>query len=198
MPRVMTVFTLGLSLSLAVACGPAVSQQTGTAPADLQRVPPQKAPEPLPRAPAGGAADLGVPMTVQPGKVSVVLSAPSFKEGEVIQAAIANGLEQTVHAEDSQTDCSIATLERSDAGAWQPVPGCALGRAPMVVSIGPGRGRAVTINPFSFHLRMGMPEGTKPVVRAGTYRIKFTYRLSVPPLAGEPLAAFSRAFSIRR
>ncbi|HTD48924.1 MAG TPA: hypothetical protein VK881_16790 [bacterium] len=195
MLRVMTVLTLGLSL--AVACGPAVSQQSGTAPADLQRVPPQKVPEPLPNAPAGarGAADLGMPMTVQPGKVSIVLSAPVFKEGDVIRAVIANGLERTLYTEDEKTDCSIVFLERSGADTWHPVPGCALGRAPLVVAIGPGRGRAVTINPFSFHLRMGMPTSTKPAVGAGTYRIRFVYRVG---LAGgsQEFAAISRSFSV--
>jgi hypothetical protein len=197
--RVMTVLAISLSVGLAAASRPAVSRQGGTWPAVLQRVPPQEAPESSPQAPMGGmgAADLGTSMKVQRGKVSIVLRAPVFKEGEVIRAVIANGLERILYAEDEKTDCSIAILERREAKTWRPVLGCAVGRAPLVVAIGPGRGRVVTINPFSIHLSMGMPPTSKPAVGAGTYRIKFAYRVSSTPGAGEPFAAVSGPFSIR-
>ena len=134
-------------------------------------------------------------MAVESGKVSVVPSAPALKQGDVIRAVIANGLERTLYTEDEKTDCSIVFLERSDAGTWHPVPGCALGRLPLVVAIGPGRGRVVTINPLSIHLRMGKPPTAKPAIGAGTYRIRFVYRVGLAR-GGQEFAALSRSFSI--
>ena len=192
--RVLKVLALSLSLGLAAAWRPAVSGPGGTPPAGLQQLPPQRAPGPSP-APGGGAADLGMPMAVESGKVSVVPSAPAFKQGDVIRAVIANGLERALYTEDEKTDCSIVFLERSGADTWHPVPGCALGRLPLVVAIGPGRGRVVTINPFSIHLRMGKPPTAKPAVGAGTYRIRFVYRVDLAGGAQE-FAALSRSFTI--
>ena len=134
--RVLKVLALSLSLGLAAAWRPAV----------LQQLPPQRTPGPSP-ALGGGAADLGLLMAVESGKVSVVPSAPAFKQGDVIRAVIANGLERALYTEDEKTDCSIVFLERSGADTWHPVPGCALGRAPLVVAIGPGRGRAAPTAP---------------------------------------------------
>ena len=170
--RVLKVIVLSLSLGLAAAGRPAVSGPGG---------PP--------------AVDLGIPMAVESGKVSVVPSAPAFKQGDVIRAVIANGLERTLYTEDEKTDCSIVFLERSGADVWHPVPGCALGRAPLVVAIGPGRGRVVTINPLSIHLRMGKPPTAKPDVGVGTYRIRFVYRVGLARGAQE-FTAISRPFSI--
>ena len=182
--RVLKVLALSLSLGLAAAWRPAV----------LQQLPPQRTPGPSP-ALGGGAADLGLLMAVESGKVSVVPSAPALKQGDVIRAVIANGLERTLYTEDEKTDCSIVFLERSDAGTWHPVPGCALGRLPLVVAIGPGRGRVVTINPLSIHLRMVKPPTAKPAIGAGTYRIRFVYRVGLAR-GGQEFAALSRSFSI--
>ena len=192
--RALTVLALSLSLGVTAACRPAVGGQGGPPPAVLQQLPPQGAPGSSP-APVGGAADLGTPMNVHSGEVSVVPSAPAFAQGDVIRAVIANGLERTLYTEDEKTDCSIVFLERSDADAWRTVPGCALRRVSMVVAIGPGRGRVVAINPFSIHLRMGLPPTGKPAPGAGRYRMRFVYRLGLTPGARQ-FAAFSRPFSI--
>ena len=185
-----------LTLGLAVACGPAISQRRET-PSTLEKAPPA----PL----SGGTStaapqttDLGTPVKTVPGKVSVLLDAPSFREGEKIWVTVANGRRQTIYSEDSKTDCSIVILERLAGKIWEPVLGCAVGRAPIVVAIGPGRGRVVTIDPFSFHLRLGTPDTSKPVLRAGTYRIRYAYRLGPGPEFEEPYTAFSPTFQIRR
>lgn len=190
---------MALTLGLAVACS-AASRQGETAATSLQKI--------SPAPPSGGfspatpvtpqAADLGMPVKTEPGKVSVLLGAPSFREGEKIRATVANGRRQTIYSEDSKTDCSIVILERWAGKSWQPILGCAVGRAPIVVAIGPGRGRVVTIDPFSFHLRMGTPDTSKPVLRAGTYRIKYAYRLGPGPEFEEPYTGFSPTFHIRR
>ncbi|MGH2452903.1 MAG: hypothetical protein ACRDF5_03955 [bacterium] len=129
--------------------------------------------------------------------MSVLLGPSSFREGEKIQVTIANGLKQSIYTEDSKTDCSIIILQRWHGNTWQPVLGCVLGRAPIVVVIGSGRARLVTINPFSVHLRAGTTEGSKPALRVGPYRIKFAYRLRPGPEFEEPYAVFSPTFRIR-
>ncbi len=187
---------VALTLGLAVACGSAVSQRRET-PSSLEKT--------SPAPPSGGvstttpqAADLGMSVKTEPGKVSVLLAAPSPREGEKIRATVANGRTQTIYSEDSKTDCSIVILERLAGKTWEPVLGCAVGRAPIVVAIGPSRGRVVTIDPFSFHLRLGTPDTSKPVLRAGTYRIRYAYRLGPGPEFEEPYTAFSPTFQIRR
>jgi hypothetical protein len=199
--RNFTVFMIAaVSLGLAGACGGAANQQSETAGTGRQKTPAER---PLvvvsPAAPATSpGADLGIPVKTDPGKVSVLLAASSLREGDKIRATVANGRRQTIYSEDSKTDCSIVILERWAGKTWQPVLGCAVRRAPIVVAIGPGRGRIVTIDPSSLHLRAGMPGTSKPVLRAGTYRIKFAYRLGLGSGVEEPFSAFSPSFQIRR
>ncbi len=165
--------------------------QSTTEDAFLQIAPPAVTASP-------GPADLGTPVKVIPGKVGVVLGTLAFREGERIRATIANGLQQTIYTDDAKTDCSIVFLERRVENDWQSLQACPLGRAPRVVAMGPGRGRAVTIDPFSVYLRLGAPpDGARPALRAGRYRIKFTYRLSPTPEAEEPFVVFSPTFPIR-
>lgn len=180
----MTAFVLAGARGerAAVATGPTVS------PALLSVATP---------APPARSRDLGVPMKTEPRTVAVVLAKGSFKEGEAIRAAVANGMPSTIFTEDSKTDCSIVFLERWDGGTWRPVPGCALGRAPIIVAIGSGLGRFVTLNPMSIHLRGDGPPTSKPAIRAGMYRIRFTYRLGRDPEGIEPLTSLSQPFIIR-
>jgi len=144
----------------------------------------------------GPDADLGVPVGVEPGKVVIRLSAASYTTKETISATIANGLDRTLYTEDSKSDCSIAILERRNGADWQPLVGCALGRMPLVVVIGAGRGRVVTINPRSEHFA-GISGTLEPGIGAGTYRIKFTYQLAPEAEAGESQVAYSPVFDIR-
>ncbi len=199
----MGIMALGLvvlTLSLALVYVPAIDRldsasamfvQGRTQDAFLQIVPPAMAASPSP-------VDLGTPMKVMPGKVNIVLGASAFREGERIRATIVNGLGRAIYTDDSKTDCSIVFLERRVGNGWQQIPACPLGRAPRVVAIGSARGRVVTIDPFSVFLRLGTtPDASKPALRAGTYRIKFTYRLSPTPDAEEPFAVLSPAFRIQ-
>ncbi len=141
--------------------------------------------------------DIDVPVKTEPGKVTVVMTRDSFTVGETIRAVVANGLPGPIYTADSKTDCSIVFLERWDGRKWETIPGCALGRAPITVAIGSGRGRLVAIDPLSIHLRMGTPDPSKPAIRAGGYRIRLTYRLRKEPEAVEPLTSVSKSFIVR-
>lgn len=194
--RLQTAIALfGLLLA---ACTVASEAQGGTwrstrgTPDTMTSVPPQ----------AGGvtpgaqaALDLGVPAKVERGRVTISLSNLSYSVGSTIRATIANGLERTVYALDSKTDCSIAILERWDGKGWQAISGCALGRPPSVIMIGPGRGRVVTINPRSLHLGVGTETST-PAFGAGRYRITFTYGFNPESADPEPHASHSPTFRI--
>jgi len=136
-----------------------------------------------------------VPVTVEPDQVTVTLSKLSYAAGQAIEATIANGLKQAIYTEDSKSDCSIAILEQWDGQTWQPLLGCAVARAPLVVAIGSGQGQTVRIDPFSVHFGVS-PGAAAPAFGAGTYRIKFAYRLEPGPEGETPYEAYSKEFSI--
>jgi hypothetical protein len=126
--------------------------------------------------------------------VTIAVSAPTYRSGSVVSAVVANGLNKSIYTEDAKTDCSIAFLERLDGTSWTVVAGCALRRPPATLAIGPGRGRTVTYDPTS--VNFGSAGGTRSALTAGTYRIRFTYRLSAEPAAEEPLTVLSAPFTI--
>jgi hypothetical protein len=132
----------------------------------------------------------GSPVPVTVGKVQVRLGKAAYRSGEVIQVTVANGLDKPVYTEDFKTMCTIVTLQRSQGGSWSDITGCALGRPTATVTLGPGLGQAVTIDPNSFHLR-------ESPIGPGTYRVKFGYRLEQDPMGQEPLTAYSPEFSVR-
>ncbi len=134
---------------------------------------------------------LGEPVQASPGRVTITLSAPSYAGGQVISAVIANGLDRTVYAENSKSDCSIAVIEQREGVTWQPIVACGLRLPPVTVAIGPSRGRTVTIDPSSSNFAPPLGQ-----LEAGTYRLTFTYRASEKPQGEEPLAARSPAFQI--
>ncbi|HEV8558150.1 MAG TPA: hypothetical protein VGR06_17390 [Actinophytocola sp.] len=142
--------------------------------------------------PVGGP---GSPVPFVAGEVSVKLDAGEYRVGGKIRVTVSNGMDRPVYTEDFKTVCSIAILQRKDGGGWTDITGCALGRPTVTVTIGPGLGQRIEIDPASFHLTRGGPGG--PAFGAGTYRVKFTYR-GEPTLGGEdPFTAYSPEFTIR-
>ena len=135
--------------------------------------------------PLGGS---GIPMPAPAGKITITVSAPSYGPGQVVSATIANGLDRTVFTTDSKSDCSIAIIEREEAGAWTPNLACMVRRPPVTVAIGPSRGRTVQINPLNF-----AAAGTS--LEAGTYRLTFTYGFDRGQ-GQEPLVARSPTFEV--
>jgi len=187
--RIALPATMLFGLVLAVACAPMTTQPSSAA-ANTEQASSTTGLE-------TATPDEIPPSTVfEPGKVTIALSALSYAEGQMIEATLANGLEQTIYTEDSKSDCSIVSLEQWNGQVWQPLLGCALGRAPLVVAIGPGLGRRVTINPLSTHLGVS-PGSTEPAFGAGMYRVKFTYRLDPGPEGEAPYEVYSEAFDIR-
>lgn len=147
--------------------------------------------QPVPSNPSG---DAGSAVPVEPGKVSVTVGAPLYPIGAVVSATVANGLDRPVITTDFKTGCTIVILQRSTGGGWTDLTGCQLRRPTMVVTIPPGRGRTVTLDPGSVHLTNG---GTGPGFGPGAYRVKFTYALESGGDGTEPLTAYSAVFTIR-
>jgi hypothetical protein len=180
------VFLAATGLTAAAACAvtgsgqPAPTASTSASPAT------SATPEP------GGGSGSPVPVAV--GKVTVKVGAASYQAGAVISVTVANGLDRAIYTEDFKTVCSIFILQRSDSGVWADITGCKLGRPTMTVTVAPGLGRSAQLDPNSFHLTGGR---TGPAFGAGTYRVKFTYRLD-PEVGGEdPFVAYSAEFAIR-
>jgi hypothetical protein len=139
-------------------------------------------------------SDAGSAVPVQPGKVTVTVDEPSYRAGATVSATIANGLSHPIFTTDFKTACTIALLQRQASGAWTDIIGCRLGRPTATVTIGPGAARTVEFDPHSFHLTHG---DTGLAFGAGSYRLKFTYRLESAPEGDEPLTAYSAEFTIR-
>jgi len=139
--------------------------------------------------------DLGKPAEVKRGQVTVSMEQATYKEGAIVSARIANGLEGTIYAQDSNSDCSIAMLERREGDAWTRVPGCNVERIAAIVAIGPGRTRTVSINPLSRHFGV-TTRSTKPAFGAGLYRMRLSYRLKPEASASDPQAVSSETFRI--
>ncbi len=188
--RILSMATIVLGTTLAIAINTSMNPQ---------QIPPHPVLEPTTHPSAGEspALDLGEPVKVVRGEVLITLSAPSYREGEVIQAIIANGLDRIIYTEDLKSDCSIATLEQWDGENWQPILGCNMERLAFVFAIGPGRGRTVQINPRSIHFGV-VADSAQPAFGAGTYRIKFTYRINRGPEGYEPNSAYSEPFPVER
>ena len=133
-------------------------------------------------------------MPTTKGAVSVASGADRYPVGAPIRASVANGLDRAVYTEDFKTACSIVILQRHDGGTWTDILGCQLGRPTATVTIGPGQGRAVELDPSSFHLTT---DAGGPGFGAGTYRVKFTYRVEPAPRGEDQLTAYSPEFAIR-
>lgn len=143
---------------------------------------------------APGGEGNGSPVPVAAGKVEVRQTKASYRVGEVVPVTVANGLSTEVYTEDFKTVCSIVMLQRSESGAtWKDIDGCQLGRPTLTVAIGPGLGITIDIDPASTHFRSG---GNRIGFAAGTYRIKFGYRLDRARMGEEPLVAYSATFAV--
>jgi hypothetical protein len=126
--------------------------------------------------------------------VTVRLGGAEFRTGARLLVTVANGLDRTIYSDDFKTDCSIVTLERRIGLAWAPITGCALGRPTMTVAIGSGRGRMISIDPRSMHLRKAAA-GSELAFGTGTYRFTFAYRVTAQP--SQEQTAYSPIFAIR-
>ena len=156
------------------------------------RVTPHSGPEATSAPPSLG---FGTPSQTTAGKVTVTLDRPAYTVGQTLGATVANGLEAAIYSADSKSDCSIVTLERRDGTAWQSIQGCSLGRVPLVMPIGPGRARRVSVNPRSVHF--GVTTSTPdPAFGVGTYRVKFSYGLVPGQEVEESKVVYSPEFSI--
>jgi len=184
------VTLLVLSVLVISACTPgAVMQETtSSGKSEVDPEPPSYAqPQPAPE-------DLGESAEVIAGQVTVNLSASDFSQGEVIEFTVSNGLDQIIYVEDMKTSCSIAVLEVKEGDSWSPLLNCGMERLPMVLPIGPGMGRMVSIDPLA-------AEGAVPgesTLATGTYRVRFSYRMEPEPEGEEPFSVLSEEFKLSR
>jgi hypothetical protein len=132
--------------------------------------------------------------TGKPGAVTVTTALSSYRSSEVIVVRVVNRGDQSIYSEDQKTDCSIVVLERLTGERWGAVTSCGAERAPRVVELRPGATHTVRIDPTSTNFQGGVGS---PTVRAGTYRILFTYRLAAGPEGVEPERVTSPAFMIQ-
>jgi hypothetical protein len=151
------------------------------------------APQTVAAEPGQPTEEFGKPMAVVSGQVTLTVSDASFRTGEAIEVVVANGLGQTLYTADMKTGCTIFTLEKLDAGTWQEIGGCPARRAPLVLSLAPGHGYTVNLDPKSD--LFGVDPNT-PAFGEGTYRVKFSYRLAPEPEGEEPLIIYSQEFKI--
>lgn len=108
----------------------------------------------------------------------------AYNPGETIEATIYNGLETRVLVWDTQSYCSVFTLEFLRPEGWTAIAGCPLARPPI----------AFRINGLNT-LTMRLPDmGYGSVARkSGKYRLRIDwFRLNA---TGEPVGAANRAYS---
>jgi hypothetical protein len=186
----VTVAILVLAVMVLSACEPVAGTgepepsypgKTKVDPDTLLNAPSQSRPE-----------DIGEPVEVIPGQVTLSLSRSGFSQEEVIEFTVANGLDQVIYVEDMKTSCSIAILEVQEDNAWTPLFNCGMERMSMTLAIDPGMGRVVSIDPS----RADVAVPGKSSLDPGTYRIRFIYRIEPGPEGDEPFSVLSEEFSV--
>jgi hypothetical protein len=143
--------------------------------------------------PPSPAAPQSQPPPVDKG-VTVTMSASRYAVGDTLKLTVRNGRSAPVYTEDFQTQCTVVTLQKSAGGSWTDITGCSMGRPTRTVKVEPGAAKQILIDPHAFHLA----EGSGGLgFGAGTYRIKFGYRLGAEPMGAQPLTAYSADFAVR-
>jgi hypothetical protein len=190
--------TLLLALSALTACTSMLNQQNNAVQESsaVQIQPAATGDLSLPGTPDQASTPAGTPVIVESGTVIIEVGTLTYKVGDVITATVANGSAETIYTQNQQSDCSIATLEQGEGANWQPLLGCNIESLPRQVAIAPGQGEMVTINPLSTHFNV-IPNIAKPAFGEGTYRLKFSYRLTPNETATEPIVVYSAMFTIQ-
>ena len=176
--------------ALVLAAAAACADGTGGQPSASASAQPTAA---SPAATAASPAGTRSPEPPAAGRVTVTTSAPRYAVGDTLKVTVRNGRSEPVYTEDFQTECTIVTLQVSNAGSWNDITGCSLGRPTRTVKIAPGAADEILLDPHSFHLAEGQAVG----FGAGTYRIRFGYRLGQEPMGAQPLTAYSATFVVR-
>lgn len=136
--------------------------------------------------------DLGEPMLVQPGEVSIELGETVYTLRDTIRIDVKNGLSDPVYATDRKTDCTILLLLRWTGKLWEGLSGCLIEGRVLTVAIGPGRGRLVDIDLTSGNMKLaaGRPS---PRLGPGWYLLKLSFQL-VPAGPGDLFSVYSQPF----
>ncbi len=120
---------------------------------------------------AGGGSIAGTPGTS--GPVTVTADQSTYFAGQMIGAAVHNGLGAPIYAFDTRSGCSILDLQIESQGQWTTSneARCPMGRVARRVAIAPGGDYTTRIAAYRFGLT------TQPL-SPGTYRLALTYQLT--------------------
>jgi hypothetical protein len=184
-------WSIGCALAmLAAAAGSACTNGTATGGATPSASAPAATP---PTSPAATPPRSPVAGPTAAAGVSVALGATKYAVGDVVEVTVTNGRGEPVYTEDFQTECTIVTLQASNAGSWNDITGCGMGRPTRTVVLQPGEAKQVRLDPHNFHLAEGSGQLG---FGAGTYRVRFGYRLAAEPMGAQPLTAYSENFVV--
>lgn len=146
-----------------------------------------------PQPPSGLGQDLGQPVRVEAGKVTIDVGSLSYAEGSVISIIVKNGLAQVIYSDDRKTACSVVILERWTGDKWVPLLGCTQGRPTSPWAIGPGRGLMISFDPNSMDMLAASRSGP---LGKGSYHAKFMYRPTFQRDRPDPFVVYSQIFQI--
>lgn len=132
---------------------------------------------------------LGKLMATTSGQIVVEAAEAVFDSGQVVSGTVSNGTVETIYVEDLRTGCSIAVLQRQETD-WVSMPDCGAERMAAVRAIGPGRGRAIVIDPQSV-------ESSGGELDSGTYRLVVAWRTTPDQQGFKDPQSYSAAFEIR-
>ncbi len=152
--------------------------------------------------PSAAAARLGrqartalrvIPVTTLPpgvavGQVQISVEGSHFGAHDTIALWAGNGLGQCIYTTDHHSDCTIVTLQRQAAGAWQSVADCPLASPTRIVDLPNMQAIFVRLQPEALGAQAG---GWS----AGTYRVAFSYTTQQQGL-GQQTEVDSASFTV--
>src|SRR3954449_4224903 len=106
--RLFRTVTPLVGIAVAVsACGSASTSPRDTVTASSAQASAQKGITPTVSTSSEPLGGSDFPTSVEPGKVTITLSASKYRSGSVVSAVVANGLGAPLYTEDAKSDCSI-------------------------------------------------------------------------------------------
>jgi uncharacterized protein YceK len=115
------------------------------------------------------------------GEVTLRLDKQRYSANNTVAVTIANGLSQTIWAEDHGTSCTVLVAEQAHAGAWDAVDNCHLMTPTRLMAVPPGATTA----------RLGTSGWP-----AGAYRITLTYNSGDEGMGGVGGIVHSAEFTL--
>lgn len=111
--------------------------------------------------------------TTSPGPVAISTDHTTYTPNDTIAVTVQNTLSTPIYAMDTQSSCSILSLQYQVSGAWQPsqVAHCPLGRSARPVKIDAG-------GTYTANITAGYPGLSQSAFPTGSYRLVLLYTTS--------------------